>query len=231
MPIRRRRVRVKRPMRKRARSTRKRKSNTVVTTRVGRQPVSDRLFVKLNFVDIFQYNLTVTGTLQMMRSFQSSAFSPRTDGNTHQPMWYDQYCPGFFSSYRCYGIGYHVTFMTANATGNWWVGVRPQNSTTSEISLQALLERADGQTRMGGSVTASLAKQVIKGYMSVAKVRGESKNDVSTESSYRAASTANPALMAYLMTYITCNSTALFDVTVRLRYYLELGDRVTPGSS
>lgn len=231
MPIRRRRVRVKRPMRKRARSTRKRKSNNVVTTRVGRQPVSDRLFVKLNFVDIFQYNITVTGTLQMMRSFQSSAFSPRTDGNPHQPMWWDQYCPGFFSSYRCYGIGYHVTFMTVNATANWWVAVRPQNSSASETSLQALLERADGQTRMGGSEISAFSKQVIKGYMSVAKVRGESKNDISTESSYRASTNANPALMAYLMTYITCNSPATFDVTVRLRYYLELGDRVTPGSS
>lgn len=229
MAIRRRRVRVKRPKRTR-RYARKRKTNKIVTVRTGSQPVADRQFVKLNFVDIFQYNLTVTGTLQAMRLYQSSAFSPRQDGNAHQPMWYDQYCPGFFSSYRCYGVAYHVTFQTTNATSDWWVSVRAQNSTTAETSLQALMERADAQTRMGGPVTAR-SQIVIKGYMSVAKVRGCSKNDVSTEDDYRAAYNANPALMAYLVTYINSNAAQVLDITVRLRYYLELGDRITPGSS
>lgn len=233
MFIRRKRVRVKRAKRstrRRGRNARRRNANTVTTLRTGKQPVSDRQFVRLNFVDIFQYNLTVTGTLQAMRIYQSSAFSPRNDGNAHQPMWWDQYCPGFFSSYRCYGIAYHVTFQTTNATSDWWVSVRAQNNTTAETSLQALMERADAQTRMGGPVTAR-SQVVIKGYMSVAKVRGESKNDISTESSYRASYNANPALMAYLFTYINSNAAQVLDVTVRLRYYLELGDRVTPGSS
>lgn len=205
--------------------------NKVVTNVLRKQPVADRQFVRLKFADVFQYTISVTGTLQMMRGYQSSAFSPRTDGDAHQPMWFDQYAPTFFSSYRCYGVSYVVVIANKNSSGTWWASVRPQNSSTAETSLQSLLERSDARVHQAGPFDSSKSAVSIRGYMSVAKVRGQNHLDVATDMTYQAFYNANPSRMAYLLTYISANNTGTFDVTVRLKYHLEFCDRVTPTGS
>lgn len=216
--------------RRRVRYTKRRPANRTITKFNRNIPVPDRTFVKLYYTDL----TTITGTaglLTSVRIYRSSAFDP-VSGSAHQPMWYDQYCPGMFSSYRCYGIAYRITITPRDELNQYWFAVRPQNSNVPETSLQSLLERPETKWRMGTPTSGSRSVMVIKGYMSVAKVRGISRNDVSTEDSFRAAYNAAPSLMAYLHVYISSLTTGkTFDVTSQLKYYLELGDRVTPSAS
>lgn len=216
--------------RKKAYRGRKRQSTRIVTKINRSIPVPDRQFVKLRYTDVTTASSTA-GLLSSVRIYRSSAYEPVLS-SAHQPMWYDQYCPGMFSSYRCYGIAYRVTISPRDETNQYWFAIRPQNSATAETSLQSLLERPETKWRIGTPTSGSRSVIVIKGYMSVAKVRGISRNDVSTEDSFRATYNTNPALMGYLHMYLSSlTSGKTFDITAQLTYYLELGDRVTPGAS
>jgi len=208
----------------------KRQSNRTVTKINRSIPVPDRQFVKLRYTDVTTFSPTA-GVLSSMRIYRTSAYEPVL-GSAHQPMWYDQYCPGMFSSYRCYGIAYRVTISPRDELNQYWFMIRPQNSATAETSLQSVLERPETKWRIGTPTSGSRSVINIKGYMSLAKVRGITRQDVSTESEFRATYNTNPGLMAYLHLYIsTLTSGKTFDVTAQLTYYLELGDRVTPGAS
>lgn len=204
-----------------------------VTTYVNRSiPVRDRMFCKLNFTDVFQYTVSVTGTLQMMRSYKSSCYRPRTDNTDMQPMWFDQICPTMYTYFRVYGVAYKIQISNAtDSAGTWFAGVRPQNYNGSDTTLQALYEREDSKVKIGGPVSSSRSILYFKGYWSVAKVLGLARNQIEIEDNFRGDYTSDPTRVTWLMTYISSNGTGNFDVVVKLRYYVEFLGRVTPAVS
>lgn len=210
------------------------RANRTLTTRMYRQPVSDRMITKLHYVDIIPAYAIPANTLTNVKMYQTSLFDPDSALGGHQPLWYDQYCPNMYSNYRVFGIKWTVTAINRWLNEPWWFVVRNQNSSTPETSLQTLMERRDCKARMGSSVGSGNNTITLSGYLSIAKVRGVSKRDVSTEVIYEAAYNANPLAMAYLGIYVQhpFNPTATaIDLTVRLTYYCELSGRVTPSGS
>lgn len=231
MPMRRRVVKRKRvKVRRRKRTTRTRQTTT---SRVSRAP-SDRTIVKFSYVDLITGPALVQSVLNNPRIYQTSLFAPSLSTPSHQPLWYDQYCPNFYSVYRVFGIKWSVTATNRGINESWILGVRHQNSATAETSIQTLMERNDSKTVVAGSVNSGKAMVRLSGYMSLAKVRGVSKKDIATESIYEAGYTASPSTMGYLSLYTLHNAASTIssiDYVVRLTYYAELSGRVSPFGS
>lgn len=196
--------------------------------------VPERLFTKLRYVDCM--NWTVTGSVLSGGSsfayFQSSIYAPRNSGG-HQPLYRDQWA-NMFSKYRVYGIKYHITCVNRATNESFWFGVRHQEDTTTETSIQTILERNDAKVKMGSSVNNSNNLRVIKGYMDVAKTLGKSKSSIRAEDNFSADIGSNPNNMAYLFPYILSNlasGSATFEFTFRLTYYVELFNQVAVSAS
>lgn len=190
-----------------------------------------RKFLKFRYADAMSYTVN-SGVLTFVYAFQSSLFSPRDSGG-HQPLCYDQWCPGFYGRYRVYGIKYNFTFINSKIDETWYAFVEHENDMPSTSSLQTMMERIIAKARVGGSYRSSNNKINIKGYMDVAKTLGVSKNTVMNEQDYQAAYNTNPTRMAFLRPYLSHNnaSTQTFDVIARLTYYAVLEDRVWQSAS
>lgn len=235
----RKRIRVRRPRKttnrryNRKRYSRKR-VNRVTTTRLFKQPVSDRLVTKLHYVELFKGPNMAANALNSVAIYQSSLYDPLYTVGGHQPLWYDQYCPSLYTNYRVFAIKWSITCTNRGINESWYLAARNQNSPTAETSLQTMMERRDTKSLMGSSVNSGNNTKTLSGYMSVAKTRGVSPRDVSTEANYEAAYNANPAAMAYVLFYLYHNNASdqvVFDFTIRLTYYCELSGRVSPSGS
>ena len=227
MPMKR--YRKKTANKKRPRVKRYKKASTV-TVRKYKIPVSDTLYIKLHYADQFNDNVSVALLLKQVRKYQSSAYEP-VSGNPHQPLWYDQYCPNFYTNQRCLGISYDITVFSYLSNEIWWFVVRPQSNTTAETSLQTIMERQDSKWRVGGSNGSDKGSVRIKGYMSTAKVVGQKKSTIRTDDRYLASYNANPTIMSFLNLYISATVATTFAYTVNLTYYMEFSGRVSPGAS
>lgn len=230
MPVRTKRVvRRKRPRRYTRRKKVYRRRVVRPYTKVNRG-MPERLFTKLRYCENFKVTVGTADALISIRTFQSSLYDPDNSvTGGHQPMWFDQYA-AIYGRYRVYGIGYVITAQNQNADQGWFIGVRRDNSyIIGDVIMQAWMERRDTQVRMGSNRYGNSALQRIKGYMSVAKVRGLSHKEVAIDDNYSAFCTANPNLMAYLI--VACQSGwagTVLDVNVKLTYYCEFFDTVTP---
>jgi len=232
--------RKRRPTRRPRKTTRRRYirkkplARRTTTTRLTRQPVSDRLFTRLHYVQNLNGPSMAAGVLNTVATYQTSLFDPDVSVGGHQPLWFDQYCPSMYTNYRVFAIKWSIIAVNRGINETWYLSARNQNSSTPEASLQTLMERRDSRTRMASSVNGSNGTVRLSGYLSLAKVRGISPKDVSTDNIYEAAYNANPAAMGYVLFYLQHLSSTpqtVFDFTIRLTYYCELSGRVSPFGS
>lgn len=229
--------RKRRPVRRPRKTTRRRYirkkplARRTTTTRLTRQPVNDRLFTKLHYVQNLNGPSMAAAVLNNVATFQTSLFDPDTSLGGHQPLWYDQYCPNMYSTYRVFAIKWSIIAVNRGINETWYLSARNQNSPITETSLQTLMERRDSRTRMASSVNGSNATARLSGYLSLAKVRGVSPKDVATDNIYEAAYNFSPPAMGYVLFYLQHNAVGaqtVFDFTIRLTYYCELSGRVSP---
>lgn len=209
-------------------ATRRNKSRFAVTKMVSDIP--DRLFVKLQYVQMFTQQIAPT-TPACTALFYSSLFAPY--GTGHQPYWFDQWTPNIYTRYRVYGIKYDITVENKAIQEAWWYAVRPQNTAVAETNMQTLMERKDTKWRMGGAWGSNRSSVRIKGYMSVAKTMGLNRSELKNEEWYAADYNASPVKMAILACYLQHNNAAAatFESTVKLTYYAELFGKAVPAQS
>lgn len=228
-------------MRKRMRSgrrtlktwRRRSRRNKSYTRTFSKQPFPDRMFTKLKFAEIYSQQFVADDIKTDVKLYTTSIYDPNAAVGGGQPMWRDTYA-GIYTNYRVRGIKYHITGTCRTSPGGtWYMGVRHMNTTTDpDPNMSQWLERRDTRVKSGSGAGSGANRVTIKGYMSVAKTRGISKQELEANPNFEAAMGSNPALMAYLKLAAQVNNAPIIvDFAVRLTYYVEMFDLVTPPQS
>lgn len=208
------------------------KRNNRPYTKMIKAPVADRLFVKLKYAEIGTLTCAVQDTLSSWKAFGTGIYDPDKTAFGHQPMWRDQYA-SMYNSYRVRGIKYFIEAQNRNTNEAGWIGTLESNTNSFvDSTIQNWLERRNARVKMLGSVNGGSNKQIIKGYISTAKTCGVSPRIVSTDDRWAASMGSDPATMAYLLVAGQSKfGGGVIDMSLRLTYYVELYDPVTPGPS
>lgn len=210
------------------RSLRNRNVRTPVTRMIAGVP--ERMFTKLNFVDVATISF-FGGVLYSAPYYMSSLYAPK-NGSAHQPLYFDQWT-NMFTKHRVYGIKYHITCVNRATNEAFYFGVRHQEDTAIESSLQTLMERNDSRIKMRSSVNSGFNACIIKGYMDTAKTVGHAKSSIKNDDNFIGTSSSSPNKMAYLVPYISSNlaGDVTFEYTVRLTFYCEFFNQVAVSAS
>lgn len=210
----------------------KRTSSTAYT-RTSAMPVADSYFTKLRYFEQTVQVVAPSANITAASLYQTSLFDPNGSLGGHQPLWFDQLCPTQYTSYRVYGFRYRITVVARVADTMWSVFVRHANTTVVDLNPQTASERVDTKRQDGTLVGGSKTKITFTGFVSLAKVRGISKERVRSDPEFEGQYNVNPPAMAYLHVgfYHPGGSNESFDVTARLEYLVKFTGRVTPSGS
>lgn len=182
-----------------------------------RNGVPQKLFTKLDFQESIYVN--VGAAVDTGYIYQTSLWDPYAGVGGHQPLYYDQIAGVMYGNYRCFGFSYYITAVADNPAVPINMVTFPSPVATLAGNLISARERPGSKYRVlsGGN------SQTIKGYITVAKTLGVSKEDVRTELSFSAAYNASPAIMANLITeFVNLTATAVnLQVSWKLRFYCE----------
>lgn len=192
-------------------------------TKVLRQPAPDKLFTKLKYSEAIQYNLSTSGVLYDY-VFQSSIYDPDFTATGHQPLWRDQYA-AMYNNYRVNGIAYKIFWKNTNINQMVIGLIQHSTVTTSDTDVNTLIER--GTTRKFMLDSLNGRTNMTKGYLSVAKSYGMSRDQFNSDDGFDAAIGANPTKMAYLHLYTLMRHTsAIVQAQIELTYYVEFFNRI-----
>jgi len=198
------------------------------------------MFAKLKYCD----NLTMTintgsGAYSMYayQLYQSSLFDPDLTATGHQPMTFDNYCPGLYQRYRVYGFKYNIEFSNVTTANTFpiviYTGTQPAVIATTGLAAWNTLEEQPGsrRIRLGGQSTEP---KIVTGYVNVSKVYGLGKRGLQDDMIYGAVYNSNPSLMAYLHLYATAlnpSSGNQLLARVQLTYYCKFYNNAQFASS
>jgi len=216
------------------RAPKKYKRNATSYTRSSTMPVADSYFTKLRYFEQSVEAIAANPNITAVSLFQTSLFDPNASLGGHQPLWFDQLCPGQYTNYRVYGFKYRISIIArTNVDSMWTAFVRHTNTTALDNNPRTASERVDTKRQDGTPQGGSKTKLTFTGFVSLAKIRGISKERVRSDPEFEGSSTFNPPAMAYLHLglYHTSGSTLSFDVTTKLEYYAKFTGRVTPTGS
>lgn len=146
----------------------------------------------------YQYSATVSpGVTDILQQFRlNGPFDCDYTNVGAQPPFFDRLA-AMYNKYRVLAAKYKISL--AYGSGAVPVLAVWHNAVaTSPTSLQSACCQPDAQTRLCDSGTVAY----IKKYVSMAKIFGVEPAEIQTDSDYGAASTANPAQVAYLNVYI-----------------------------
>lgn len=224
MPIRRRRVTVRRPRRVRRRTFR----------RISRVPrhvplgISKARFVKLSYCD--QLASAVGASSYQSWGYQSSLYDPYASVGGHQPMFFDQYS-AMYRRYTVLGMAYDIQACTESTTnGPLVITVTPSNVGSSPTSISMARERPGTKE----SIVSHGYKGRVKGYISVAKMLGVDRRKLLTDDQYSALISADPSQMASFTVQAWNNSSASginIYLTLRITFYCRFFDPAEPSQS
>jgi len=203
-------------------------------TRKSAMPVADSYFTKLRYHQ--QLVVVVPPTIHIIAAalYQTSLHDPDGATGGHQPMWYDQLVPTQYLNWRVYGFKYRITVIARpNVDSVWSVFVRHAGTTVLDADPQNASERIETKRQDGTPAGGSRTSVTFTGFVSLAKIRGISKERVRSDPEFEGGSGINPPNMVYLHLgiYQPSGSTHSFDVTTKLEYYTKMTNRVTPGGS
>jgi len=193
----------------------------------GNSPVPDRYITRMNYSGLHALATAGVGipTYHMYR--MASIYDPDLSGVGHQPLGHDELAL-LYTKYVVTGIRYSVTFTNQSTTDYADVAVccRPNSNTMSLMST--VFESAYVQRGVVGPETGSGNMKVIRGTMSIAKIRGVSPSKVLDENEYAAQFGASPVIVPTLQIYVE-NQNVAAAITVNARvditYMVQLYDR------
>lgn len=190
-------------------------------------PISDRYFARLNYSSLHALTYTGAGATSPFQMYLNGMFDPQVSIGGHQPMGFDQLMV-LYNKYRVYGCKWSVTFVSQDTTQHAEVLVRVRPNTTTQTIYQDLCESAYTQKRVLGTEGSGQAVQVIKGYTSIAKIRGVAKQTVRAEDTYSGSATANPSTQPCLNIHVSNMNTAsaiTVNVRIQMQFFAEFFDR------
>lgn len=192
----------------------------------------DRIFTKLNYVDI-QHYVANSSTINLGLQYQTSIYMPRTDGNGHQAYLFDQWMPQFYLGYRVFGIKYDISCTSCQSQRAFWLGVRLSHVNDPDTQLELAMEKKNNRWVRGSNSLGNKSNLRLTGYLSVSKLTGEKPMTVKTSDKFASRYDESPAHMCYIIPYVATADTtnSSFDLTIKLTYYVELFRRATSGSS
>lgn len=198
-------------------------------TKVMKQPVSDKIFTKLRYSEGVTMTMS-TGGLLYNYTFQSSIFDPDLTSTGHQPLWRDTYAT-MYNRYRVNGIAYRFFVRNTDVQQISMFFVQHSSVTTLDTSINTLIER--GTARRYYLDAMQGRTNLIKGYLSVAKTYGMSRDQFASDDGFDALIGANPTKMAYLHMMGAHRHTGqnVLNIQVELTYYVEFFDRINISGS
>lgn len=226
MPYKRKNVKSRRAYgRKRRPARRSRRTNAVVSRS---SPLPDRFFTKLKYTDIHALTFTGSSGVPANQSYRvNSIFDPDITGTGHQPLGHDEFAV-LYNRYRVYGMKYHITLSNQSTTDYADVAVSLRPNLTPYTSIYTAMESPYCQKLTIGPETGSRNIAQIKGYASVAKLRGLSKRQVAIEDDLSALFGSNPGNMPMLTILIQNQNSAssiVVNARVDVEYYVCMYDR------
>lgn len=188
----------------------------------------DAIQTKLTYAD----QLTLTSTAGAV-AIQQYAFNNIQDpdytngGTNHQPMGYDQ-LSALYEEYIVYGCSYKIKVIGYSDTGVLTVTKTDDATQVGTSDWVNMIEQPYTQQRY--LQIGAVKPTIIKGYMGVKKLRGQSKYD-----DYQTTLTgASPSNQVFLnLNYQTFDkaSTSSIDCVVTLKFYCKFKGRVQLASS
>jgi len=221
----------RRPMRKFGRR-RGPRTNAVVSRS---SPLPDRFFTKLRYSDA--YTITYAGfQVPVQYLFRvNSIYDPNETGSGHQPLGHDEFLQ-LYNRYRVYGCKYTITFSNTSTTDYSEASVLLRPNNTALTNQQTIRENNYCMHKITLAPEGSgRSTATVRGYASVAKLRGVSKRAVATENDYGALMGTNPVLIPTLQIY-HINATSLGSGSplyfrIDLEYFTCFSDRKTLAQS
>lgn len=198
-------------------------------TKLMRQPVAEKVYTKMRYSEGITITMPTGGVLYNY-SFQSSLFDPDLTATGHQPLWRDTYA-SMYSRYRVNGIGYKIYCRNTDVQQMSMFFVQHSSVTTLDTSVNTLIERGTARKYFLDAMQGRT--NVIKGYLSVAKVYGMSRNQFGADDGFDADIGSNPSKMAYLHLMASHRHTGnnVVNVQVELTYYVEFFNRINIAGS
>lgn len=231
MPRRRKSIK-RRKSRKGRRRVARRKRMSRATTTVARGPSGfpDRLFVKLRYSErINQTHAVGASAVYVWRG--NSLFDCNFTGGGTQPYGFDQWA-ALYSYYTVYGSSIKVqNCVTQNTNLAMDIAVLPsvENTVASVSDISSPVEEMPYcKYKIVGTYAVGVNDNIIRSYMSTAKIYGVNKAAVESEDNYSAAVTTNPANGWYWITVTqpVDESTAMTStIVVMITYYAEFNTR------
>lgn len=190
--------------------------------------VSRYKYAKLSYCDVLSGSVN-TSSYQAW-AYQSSLFDPYVSAGGHQPMFFDQYA-AMYQRYTVMGIAYSIDVTTDAATnGPLFITVMPTSVGATATTISLVRER----TGTKETTVSHGYKGKLRGYISVSKVLGVTRQKLLTDDQYSALISANPARMAFMNVQAWNQSgTAAIAVyiSMRLTYYCRFFDPQEPSQS
>ena len=167
------------------------------------------------------------GALTSVTYSGNSAYDPQTALGGHQPMGYDQ-LSALYEEYIVYGCSYKIKVIGYSDTGVLTVTKTDDATQVGTSDWVNMIEQPYTQQRY--LQIGAVKPTIIKGYMGVKKLRGQSKYD-----DYQTTLTgASPSNQVFLnLNYQTFDkaSTSSIDCVVTLKFYCKFKGRVQLASS
>lgn len=225
----------RKPQRRRAKprikkyAKRTRSANVAVSSST---PIPDRFITKMRYSSL--HALVTGGAGPVTHQYRiNSIYDPDLSGGGHQPLGHDQ-LQTLYLRYVVRGMSYHITFTNQSTTDYADLAVVFHPNTSMASAMSTALESTYCRRSVVGPETGSRNITTMKGYVSVAKVRGISRNKVTNENDYNALFGANPIITPCMTIYVeNQNVAAAIQVNVRvdLVYYVSLYDRIALSQS
>lgn len=196
-----------------------------IISRITKQPFADRVFTTLYYRDLKIISVAAGATPVDGVPYQSSIYDPQTSLGGHKPLWSNQ-LGDIYNKYRVHGIKYRFKCCNTNTNQLGWMYVLQSNtyySFPTSTNTNTLAERRLCQRK---SVTTTIQPVVIKGYMPTGRPWGLSKQEMKADEDFEAAIGANPVKMSFLnMMFESMNTSAIFNVEVELKFFVEFHSR------
>jgi len=220
------------PAVRRTRRTRRRgtRTNKVVSRS---SPIPDRFITRMKYSELMAMITAGIGVPSYQQFRVNSIFDPNLTGVGHQPLGHDQFAL-LYNKYVVLGMSYVITLTNQSTTDYADVCVVQHPNSTLCTSIGQAMESPYSRRGILGPETGSRNILVLKGYCSVAKIRGITVSKVKTEDNLAALFGANPAITPCLTVYIE-NQNVAAAITVNARfditYHVQAYDRVQLGQS
>lgn len=190
-------------------------------------PIPDRFVTKMKYSGL--YALTTAGVaVPAYHLFRlNSIFDPDYTGVGHQPLGHDELTP-LYNKYVVSGVSWRVTYTNQSTSDYCDVCVIPRPNIATIPLMDTVFESPYVRRATIGPETGARNIVTMKGYVSMAKLRGVSKSKILNENDNSALIGANPVIVPTLQLYVE-NQNTLATITavarVELIYYVTLYDR------